>query len=115
MTSGTVSRPYNVGILLLQSLFHQVPSEKGEDLKGVSHEILNVNIKSEAQQKKLKTVRGSYTDLGLSKKGPEKSRDTLPLKGLLICLIRKKWKWMVWTYRTLLVDKHLIGFKNISC
>jgi hypothetical protein len=35
------------------------------------------------QQKKLKTVRGSYTDLDLSirdKKGPEKSRDTLPLK-----------------------------------
>ncbi len=33
----------------------------------------NVNIKSEAQQKKLKTVRGSYTDLDLSirvKKGP---------------------------------------------
>jgi uncharacterized protein (DUF2461 family) len=45
-------------------------------------ETLNVNIKSEAQQKKLKTVRGSYTDLDLSihaKKGPEKSRDTLPL------------------------------------
>jgi hypothetical protein len=43
---------------------------------------LNVNIKSEAQEKKLKTVRGSYTDLDLSihaKKGPEKSRDTLPL------------------------------------
>ncbi len=43
---------------------------------------LNVNIKSEAQQKKLKTVRGSYTDQDLSihaKKGPEKSRDTFPL------------------------------------
>jgi hypothetical protein len=43
---------------------------------------LNVNIKSEAQQKKLKTIRGSYTDLDLSihaKKGPKKSRDTLPL------------------------------------
>jgi hypothetical protein len=40
------------------------------------------NIKSEAQQKKLKTVRGSYTGLDLSihaKKGPQKSRDTLPL------------------------------------
>jgi hypothetical protein len=45
---------------------------------------LNVNIKSEAQQKKLKTVRGSYTDLDLSipaKKGPEKSRDTLSLNS----------------------------------
>ncbi len=45
---------------------------------------LNVNIKLEAQQKKLKTARGSYTDLDLSrnaKKGPEKSRDTLPLKA----------------------------------
>jgi hypothetical protein len=34
---------------------------------------VNVNIKSEAQQKKLKAVRGSYTDLDLSihvKKGP---------------------------------------------
>ncbi len=34
---------------------------------------LNVNIKSEAQQKKFKTVKGSYTDLDLSihaKKGP---------------------------------------------
>jgi hypothetical protein len=44
---------------------------------------MNVNIKLEAQQKKLKTVRGSYTDLDLSihaKKGPEKSRKTLPLK-----------------------------------
>ncbi len=44
---------------------------------------LNVNIKSEAQQKKLKTVRGSYIDLDLSlhaKKGPEKSLDTLPLR-----------------------------------
>jgi hypothetical protein len=33
-----------------------------------------VNIKSEAQQKKLKTVRGSHTDLDLSihaKKGPK--------------------------------------------
>jgi hypothetical protein len=39
-------------------------------------------MKSEAQQKKLKTVRGSYTDLDLSihaKKVPEKSCDTLPL------------------------------------
>jgi hypothetical protein len=27
---------------------------------------LNVNLKSEAQQKKFKTVRGSYTDLDLS-------------------------------------------------
>jgi hypothetical protein len=47
---------------------------------------LNVNKKSEAQQKKLKTVRGSYIDLDLSihaKKGPEKSRDTLPLRYLL--------------------------------
>ncbi len=43
---------------------------------------LNIYIKSEAQQKKLKTVRGSYTDQDLSihaKKGPEKSCDTLPL------------------------------------
>jgi hypothetical protein len=35
---------------------------------------LQLNIKSEAQQKKLKTVRGSYTDLDLSthaKKGPK--------------------------------------------
>jgi hypothetical protein len=39
-------------------------------------------MKSEAQQKKLKTFRGAYTDQDLSipaKKGPEKSRDTLPL------------------------------------
>jgi hypothetical protein len=28
--------------------------------------VINVNIKSEAQQKKLKTVRGSYTGLDLS-------------------------------------------------
>ncbi len=44
---------------------------------------LNLNIKSEAQQKKLKTVRGSYKDLDLSihaKKGSEKYRDTLPLR-----------------------------------
>ncbi len=27
---------------------------------------LNINIKSKAQQKKLKTVRGSYTELDLS-------------------------------------------------
>jgi hypothetical protein len=50
----------------------------------------NVNIKSEAQQKKLKTVRGSDTDLDISihaKKGPEKSRDTLPLsRGNLHCI-----------------------------
>jgi hypothetical protein len=46
-------------------------------------------MKSEAQQKKLKTVRGSYTDLDLSKhakKGPEKSCDTLPLSGLFVNL-----------------------------
>jgi hypothetical protein len=39
-------------------------------------------MNSEAQQKKLKTVRGAYTDQDLSipaKKGPEKFRDTLPL------------------------------------
>jgi hypothetical protein len=39
-------------------------------------------MKSEAQQKKLKTVRGSYTDLDLSihaKKGHKKYCDTLPL------------------------------------
>ncbi len=45
-----------------------------------------MNIKSEALQKKLKTVRGSYTDLDLSihaKKGPEKSRATLPLNSQL--------------------------------
>ncbi len=43
---------------------------------------LNINIKSEAQQKKLKSVRGSYTDLDLSihvKKEPPKSHETLPL------------------------------------
>jgi hypothetical protein len=43
-------------------------------------------MKKEAQQKKLKTVRGSYTDLDLSihaKKGPEKSCDTLPLSVVL--------------------------------
>ncbi len=45
-----------------------------------------MNIKAEAQRKKLKTVRGSYTGLDLSKharKGPEKSRDTLPLQTKL--------------------------------
>ncbi len=48
--------------------------------------LLHLNFKrkykSEAQQKKLKTVRGSYTDLDLSihaKKGPKKSCDILPL------------------------------------
>ena len=44
---------------------------------------LNKIIKSEAQQKKLKTVRGSFTDLDLSihaKEGPEKYHDTLPLR-----------------------------------
>ncbi len=43
---------------------------------------LNVNIISAAQQKKLKTVRGSSTDLDLfihAKKGPGKSPDPLPL------------------------------------
>ncbi len=53
--------------------------------------MLNVNIKSEAQEKKLKTVRGSYTDLDLSihaKKGPKKSRDTLPLKYNFLMLVR---------------------------
>jgi hypothetical protein len=43
-----------------------------------------MNIKLEAQQKKLKPVRGSYTDLDLSihaKKGPEKSLNTLPLSN----------------------------------
>jgi hypothetical protein len=43
----------------------------------------NVNIKSEAQQKNLKNVGGSYTGLDLSihaKNGPEKSHDTLPLR-----------------------------------
>jgi hypothetical protein len=52
-------------------------------------ETLNVIIKSEAQQKKFKKGRGSYTDLDLSiyaKKGPEKSRDTLPLKKKYILL-----------------------------
>ncbi len=45
--------------------------------------ILTLNIKSKTQQKKLKTIRGSYTDLDLSihaKKGPKKSRETLPLR-----------------------------------
>jgi hypothetical protein len=43
---------------------------------------LTLNRKSKTQQKKLKTIRGSYTDLDLSihaKKGPKKSRETLPL------------------------------------
>jgi hypothetical protein len=55
---------------------------------------LNINIKSEAQQKKLKTVRGSYTDLDLSihaKKGPEKSRATLPLNNPLLLLGHQQW------------------------
>ncbi len=45
---------------------------------------LRLNFKSKYKirgSEKLKTVRGSYTDLDLSihaKKGPEKSRDTLP-------------------------------------
>jgi hypothetical protein len=45
-------------------------------------------MKSEARQKKLKTVRGSYTDLDLSihvKKRPKKSRDTVPLKSEWSC------------------------------
>jgi hypothetical protein len=40
-------------------------------------------VSLQAQQRKFKTVRGSYTGLDLSihaKKGPKKSRDTLPLK-----------------------------------
>ncbi len=46
---------------------------------------LTLNIKSKAQQKKIKTIRGSYTVLDLSihyKKRPWKSGETLPLSNL---------------------------------
>jgi hypothetical protein len=42
-------------------------------------------VNQRLNRKKLKTVRGSYTDLDLSihaKKGPKKSHDTLPLTFL---------------------------------
>jgi hypothetical protein len=51
---------------------------------------LTLNIKSKTQQKKLKTIRGSYTDLDLpihAKKGPKKSRETLPLSGMAAQLV----------------------------
>jgi hypothetical protein len=51
---------------------------------------INLNIKWKVQQKKLETIRGSYTGLDLSihaKKGTKKSLETLPLNEALVGII----------------------------